>query len=399
MGSGQVASGNEFILVVGLLCVAAILAGQVSARVGTPLLLVFIGMGMLAGEDGIGGIAFDDFSAAYLVGSLALAVILFEGGLATERAMIRQALAPAALLATVGVGISALLVGAAAVALFDVSWPEGLLLGAALAPTDAAAVAVLLRLSPVQVPDRVVSILEVESGLNDPMSVFITTALISLMMHPAGMNAGHAMLLFVEEMAGGAAAGVAGGFLMLWLFRWLQAESSLFPVLALGGALTLFGGCQVLGGSGFLAVYIAGLIVGNIDHPAGQPVSRFFGAMGWLAQIALFLMLGLLVTPRELPPVIIPALLISAVLIVFARPVAVIACLLPFRWTRGEIGFVSWVGLRGAVPIYLTIMSLLAGLPNARTLFDVTFVTVIVSVALQGWTLTPVARWLKLDRG
>ena len=392
-------TGNEIILVAGALCVAAILAGQVSARVGTPLLLVFIGLGALAGEDGPGGIAFDDFGTAYLVGSLALAVILFEGGLGTDRSMVRRAWGPAALLATVGVAVSAVVVGAAAVALFGVSWPEGLLLGAVLAPTDAAAVAVLLRLSPVNVPPRVVAVLEVESGLNDPMSVFLTVALIAILAQPGSLSISHAALLFAEEMAGGAAAGVAGGWALVWLFRRLSAEPALFPVLALGGALVLFGGCQVLGTSGFLAVYVAGLLVGNSHSPASAGVPRFFNALGWLAQIALFLMLGLLVTPHELPHVVGPALLIAVVLIAVARPLAVSACLLPFRWRPAEVAFVSWVGLRGAVPIYLTIVSLLAGVHQARTLFDVAFVAVVASVALQGWTISPAARLLRLDRG
>lgn len=386
------------ILVAGLLCVAAILAGQVSARVGTPLLLVFIGIGVLAGEDGPGGILFNDFGTAYLVGSLALAVILFEGGLSTERAMIRRAIAPAVLLATAGVGISAAVVGAASVALFAITWPEGLLLGAALAPTDAAAVNVLLRLSPVRVPDRVVSVLEVESGLNDPMSVFLTLALITLLLHPGELDVAHAGLLFAEEMGGGAILGITGGFVLVWLFRRLRAEPAIFPVLALGGALALFGACQMLGASGFLAVYLAGLVVSNHDHPAGRPVTRFFGALGWLAQIVLFLMLGLLVTPHQLPAVVGPALAVTAVLIVLARPAAVAVCLLPFRWHLRETAFVSWVGLRGAVPIYLTIVSLLAGVPAARTLFDIIFVVVVVSVALQGWTMGPAARWLRLDQ-
>ena len=390
-------AGDEIILVMGALCVVAILAGQLSARVGTPLLLVFIGLGILAGEDGPGSIAFDDFGVAYLVGSLALAVILFEGGLSTERSMVRRAWGPATLLATAGVAISACVVGAAVVALFGVSWPEGLLLGAALAPTDAAAVAVLLRLGPVNVPPRVVAVLEVESGLNDPMSVFLTTTLIAVLAHPGAWSASGAAVLFVVATAGGAAAGLAGGWAMVWLFRRLRAEPALFPVLALGVVLLLFGGCQVLGASGFLAVYVAGVLVGNTAHPASA-VPRFFNAMGWLAQIAMFLMLGLLVTPHKLPGAVVPALLVAAVLIVLARPLAVAACLLPFRWRPSEIAFISWVGLRGAVPIYLTIVALLEGVKEARTLFDVTFVAVIASVALQGWTLNQAARLLRLDR-
>lgn len=390
------ATAHEIILVSGALCLLAILAGLLSARIGTPLLLVFIGVGMLAGEDGPGGIPFDDFQAAYLVGSLALAAILFQGGLETERGMIERALWPAIALATVGVAISAGVVGAAVVLLFGVSWPEALLLGAATAPTDAAAVSVLLRASRIEVPSRVIAALEVESGLNDPMSVFLTVGLVELLTSPEGLGAGHAALLFLEEMGGGAAIGLASGYALVWLFRRLSVERSVFPVLAVGGVLATFGAAQVLGASGFLAVYLAGVVVGNHEHPARQPVTRFFGALGWLAQVALFLMLGLLVTPHQLPSLILPALAVSAVLILVARPAAVMACLLPFRWTTREATFVAWAGLRGAVPIFLTIIPLLAGIRTGRVLFNVVFVAVIVSVAVQGWTAAPAARLLRL---
>ena len=387
---------HEIILVAGALCLLAIFAGLLSTRVGTPLLLVFIGIGMLAGEDGPGGIPFDDFKAAYLIGSVALSAILFEGGLSTERGMIKQALWPAIALATVGVAISAGVVGAAAVLLFDVSWPEGLLLGAATAPTDAAAVSVLLRVSRIGVPSRVTAALEVESGLNDPMSVFLTVGLVELLTVPEGLGIGHLAVLFLEEMAGGAVIGLASGYAMLWLFRRLNVERSVFPVFAVGSALAIFGGAQVLGASGFLAVYLAGVVVGNAEHPARQPVTRFFAALGWLAQIALFLMLGLLVTPHELRPVLLPALAISAILILVARPAGVLICLLPFGWRVSEATFVALAGLRGAVPIFLTIIPLLAGLRTGRVLFNVVFVAVIVSVAVQGWTAAPAARLLKL---
>ncbi len=392
-------SANEIILVAGVLCLLATFAGLASARIGTPLLLVFIGVGMLAGEDGPGGIVFNDHNSAYLVGSLALAAILFQGGLSTERAMIRIAFWPAAALATLGVAISAGIVGGAAVLLFGISWPEALLLGAATAPTDAAAVSVLLRVSKVAVPDRVVAALEVESGLNDPMSVFLTVGLVTYLTAPGGLTAGHAALLFLEELGGGVAIGMASGAALLLLFRRLRVDPSVFPVLAVGGALAIFGGAQSLDASGFLAVYIAGVVVGNYDHPAGQPVSRFFGALGWLAQIALFLMLGLLVTPHELTPVLLPALSVSVVLILVARPVGVFACLLPFGWRAAEASFVAWAGLRGAVPIYLTIVPLLAGVHHAQVLFNVVFVAVIVSVAVQGWTAPMAARVLRLRSG
>lgn len=390
------AAAHEIILVAGALVLLATFAGLASARVGTPLLLVLIGTGMLAGEDGPGGIAFSDFRTAYLVGSLALAAILFEGGLSTEREMIRQALWPSVALATAGVAVSAGLVGAAVVLLFGVSWPEALLLGAATAPTDAAAVSTQLRLTRVAAPSRVTAALEVESGLNDPMSVFLTVSLAEFLTAPSGFSVGHVAALFAEEMAGGAAIGLAGGYALLWLFRRLQAERSVFPALAVGGALTVFGGAQALDASGFLAAYLAGVVVGNHDHPAGQPVARFFGALGWLAQIALFLMLGLLVTPHTLPPVLRPALVVSAVLILLARPAGVLACLLPFGWGVREALFIAWVGLRGAVPIFLTIIPLLAGVESGPVLFNVVFVVVIVSVAVQGWTMGPAARALGL---
>ncbi len=390
------AATHEIILVAGVLCLLATLAGLVSARIGTPLLLVFIAIGVLAGEDGPGNIDFENFRTAYLVGSIALVAILFQGGLETERAMIQRALWPAVALATLGVAISAGVVGAAVVYLFGVTWPEGLLLGAATAPTDAAAVSGLLRASHVGVPKRVSAVLEVESGLNDPMSVFLTLGLVELVTSPHGVTAGRAALLFGREMAGGAVIGLAGGAILVGLFRWLKVERSVFPVLAVGGALTTFGTAQVLGCSGFLATYLAGVVVSNRKHPAGQPVTRFFGTLGWLAQIALFLMLGLLVTPHELPPVIVPALAVSAILILVARPAGVMASLLPFRWTVREAAFVSWAGLRGAVPIFLTFIPLLAGVKAGRVLFNVVFVAVIVSVAVQGWTAPPAARLLRL---
>ena len=391
-------AAHLIILVAGALCLAAILAGLLSARIGTPLLLVFIAIGMLAGEDGPGGIPFDDFKTAYLVGSLALAAILFQGGLATERDMIRQAFWPSAMLATLGVTVSAGIVGAAAHWLFGVSWAEALLLGAVLAPTDAAAVSVLLRMSRAAVPFRVVAALEVESGLNDPMSVFLTVSLVGVLTAPHGLSPGHAALLFAEEMGGGAVIGLASGAALLWLLRHLDLENAVFPVLALGAALAVFGGAQMLGASGFLAVYLTGVVVGNFPNVPRETLMRFFEALGWLAQIALFLMLGLLVNPHELPPRMVPALQVSAVLILLARPAGVMLSLLPFGWRLRDCAFVAWVGLRGAVPIFLTIVPLLAGVQSARVLFDVVFVVVIVSVAVQGWTIAPVARVLRLEK-
>lgn len=388
---------HELILIAGVLCLCAFFAGIASARIGMPLLLVFLGVGVLAGEDGLGGIRFDDFDSAYLIGSLALTAILFQGGLSTERSMLRQALWPSVVLATVGVAISAGVIGATVVFLFGVPWPAALLLGAATAPTDAAAVSAILKSSGAKVPSRVVAALEIESGLNDPMSVFITLALVEVVTHAEGLSALQSVLHFGKEMIGGAVLGLASGYLLLYVFRKLDVEREAFAVPAFGVALAVFGGAQMVGASGFLAVYLAGIIVGNYEHPAGQPVMRFFGALGWLAQIALFLMLGLLVTPHDLGPIVFPALAVAVVLVLIARPISVLVCLLPFKWTLPEIGFVSWVGLRGAVPIYLTIIPLLAGLQAGRTLFNIVFVIVVASVAVQGWTVGTAARVLGLE--
>ena len=351
---------------------------------------------MFAGEDGPGRIPFDDFNVAYFVGSLALAIILFEGGLSTEREIIRKALWPALAMSTAGVLISAGVVGVAIVVVFQSPWPDALLLGAVTAPTDAAAVSVLLRMTKVAVPSRVVAVLEVESGLNDPVSIFLTVTLVEWLLHPETVNAASASLWLMEEMGGGLILGATGGYVLLRLLRELKMEATVFPVLALGGAMTIFGGAQLLGASGFLAVYVAGLILGNYEHQAMTPVKGFFGALGWLAQISLFLMLGLLVTPHDLWPFVAPAVAVAGVLIFVARPIASAICLLPFGLTLAETGFVAWVGLRGGVPIYLTIIPVLDGEKSSKSLFGVVFVIVVASVAVQGWTIAAVARLLGL---
>lgn len=387
---------DQYLLVTGLLFLISIISGKIFTRFGTPLLLVFIGIGMLAGEDGPGGIQFSDFNGAYLIGSIALAVILFDGGLATPKTMVRQALAPAFAMATLGVVVCCGLVGAVVVLLFHVTWPEALLLGAVIAPTDAAAVTVLLRMSGVSVPTRVFAVLEVESGFNDPMSVFLTVTLVEILLHPGNLDVLHTLLGLGQEMGGGVLLGVAGGYALLGLLRWLKLDATLSPVLALGGALAVFGGAQVAHTSGFLAVYIAGLVLGNNDYQTQMPVKGFFSAFVWLAQITLFLMLGLLVTPHDLIAFVGPALIVAAMLIFVARPIAAALCLLPLGFSAAETGFIAWVGLRGAVPIYLTLIPVLSGEKSSSTLFCVVVVIVIASVAIQGWTIGPVARLLRL---
>jgi NhaP-type Na+/H+ and K+/H+ antiporter len=387
-------TAHELILVGGALGLLSILAGVASARFHAPLLLVFLLLGMLAGEDGPGRIVFNDFSASYLIGSIALAIILFEGGLKTERTMIRAAFGPSLALATIGVAITAAIVGAAAVWLFSLSWNQALLIGAVLAPTDAAAVNTLLRASRVSVPERVTAALELESGLNDPMSVFLTVLLVQGLTTPEGLTTGHAVAMFLEEMAGGAIAGVAGGYALLWLLRRLPVELPIYPVLALTSALAIFGGAQTVGASGFLAVYLMGVIVGVNRFESHRALVYAAEAFAWLAQIMLFVLLGLLVTPHRLLPLIGSILAITAVLLVLARPIATFVCLLPFGYSGRETAFASWVGLRGAVPIYLTIIPVLEGVRNGNLLFGVVFGVVIASLVLQGWTISAAARVL-----
>jgi cell volume regulation protein A len=393
------ATTHELIFGAGLLGLLAIFAAVFSSRFGTPLLLAFIALGMLAGEDGPGGIFFDDYEMGYLVGSLALVVILFEGGLGLKKATLKKAVAPAIGLATLGVVITAVIVAAGIVFLLHLPWPVALLIGATVAPTDAAAVASMLRSSKIPVPPRVIHVLELESGLNDPMSVFLTLGLVQYLIHPAGMTVPRGLLFLLQELGGGALIGFGGGYLLLWLLRRTWVHAPLYPVLALSGALLLFGAAQSLGASGFLAVYLAGGMVGVNESRAANPVTHFFEPLGWFAQISLFLMLGLLVSPHELLTNIWSGLAIAAVLIFLARPAAVIACLLPLRWKIRETAFISWVGLRGAVPIYLSIIPILANIRNGERMFSGVFVIVIASVALQGWTMGPLAKWLKLKEG
>jgi len=283
------------------------------------------------------------------------------------------------------------------VLLFSTSWTRGLLIGAIVAPTDAAAVSALLHLRRLELRARVAATLEVESGINDPIAVLLAVLLVNLLEVPAALSGSSIIALLAWELMGGAAFGIGGGYLLLALINRLEATSGLYPILALAGATALFGAAQTVGASGFLAVYLGGLILGGHRHRATQVINQAFDAFAWLSQIVLFLMLGLLVTPSALLPILGPSLAIAAALMLLARPVAVALCLLPFRYTVPEIAFISWVGLRGAVPIFLAIIPVLAGLPDAAIFFGVAFIVVLISLILQGWTVAAAARMFDLD--
>jgi len=388
---------NQIILIAGLLFLVSILASVISSRIGAPLLLVFLLIGMLMGESGPGGIEFHDFPSAYLIGSLALAVILFDGGLRTKVDTFRVGLRPAVTLATLGVLLTVGITGLLTSLLLDLPLIVGLLIAAIVGSTDAAAVFYLLRAHGLELKQRVGATLEIESGSNDPMAIFLTIALVEFMVgEHASLGIGLAVE-FVQQMGIGAVVGLAGGLMMQWLINHIRLTPGLYPLLAVAGALLLFGAAAVLDGSGFLAVYLAGILLGNRPLQSAQNIRRFHDGLAWLAQIIMFLMLGLLVSPQELLDVAAHGLVIAAILILLARPLAVIACLLPFRFPWREQLFMGWVGLRGAVPILLGLLPFLAGAEGAAMYFNVAFFVVLISLVVQGWTVAPLARLLQLD--
>jgi cell volume regulation protein A len=388
---------HHLILLGAFLLLLSIFVGLVSSRIGAPLLLAFLALGMFFGEDGPGGIYFDNYFAAYVIGSMALAIILFDGGLRTDWANFRIAAGPALLLASVGVAVTAALTGVAAHGLLGLDWIESFLLGAVVASTDAAAVFFLLHLHGLDIKPRVRSVLEVESGLNDPIAVFLTVGCVALLQADGAEPAWSLAPDFVNQIAGGAAIGLAAGFTLVWLINRLELASGLYPILAMAWALFTYGSAQALGASGFLAVYLAGLIVGNRRHRAAQLINRFHDGLAWLAQMVMFVMLGLLVTPSHLLPTLIPSVLIAAFLVMIGRPVAVMLCLLPFRFTWNEQAFIAWVGLRGAVAIFLGSIPVLAGIEHASIYFQVAFAVVLVSLLVQGWTIAHAARLFEVE--
>ena len=388
---------NTFILVAAALVTASILASAFASRAGTPLLLVFLLLGMLAGEDGPGGIQFDDIETAYLIGSVALGIILFDGGMRTRADSVASGVWPGVTLATAGVIITALLVSGFAKLVFGFNWLQGLLLGAIVGSTDAAAVFSLLNARGLALKRRVSATLEIESGSNDPMAVFLTIVLVDAL--AAGKSALDWLVLWqlAQQLVIGAALGYAGGLIMVRLINRLDLAPALYPLLAAALALLIFGAAATTGGSGYLAIYIAGLIVGNREVRSSQNILRVHDGLAWLAQIGMFLVLGLLVTPSELMPLAASALLTAAVLIFLARPLAVVACLAPFRFPWREQAYIGWVGLRGAVPIILGIFPLMAGIEDARLFFNVAFFVVLVSLLVQGWTVAAAARVMRLE--
>ncbi|HEX7050762.1 MAG TPA: potassium/proton antiporter, partial [Longimicrobiales bacterium] len=388
---------DRLLLVGGILLLIGIASSKFSSRVGLPVLVLFLAVGMLAGSEGIGGIEFENYAVAHGIGTIALALILFDGGLRTPFASFRAALAPSLTLATVGVLGTALITGLAASYILGIPLIQGLLLGSIVGSTDAAAVFAVLRSKGLRLPDRLASTLEIESGSNDPMAIFLTVGIIQVI-HGRAEPGFELLWLFAVQMSVGAAVGLAIGRGTVFAVNRIDLDAAgLYPVLTAAAAILSYSLAATLGGSGFLSVYLAGIMIANGSIVFRRGISLFHDGAAWLSQITMFVLLGLLSFPSRLADVAGAGLLISAVLILVARPVTVAALLAPFRFTSREVALIAWVGLKGAVPIVLATYPLLLGVPGGELLFDAVFFVVLVSAITQGWSLPFLARLLRLQ--
>ncbi|MGM0703829.1 MAG: potassium/proton antiporter [Pseudomonadota bacterium] len=388
---------NTLFLLSGFLIALSVVASRLSTMVGLPLLLIFLALGMLAGEEGVLGIQFDDYSLAFVIGHLALAMILLDGGLRTRLKTFRVGFKPALSLATLGVFVTSALVGVIAMWVFELTLAQGLLVGAIVGSTDAAAVFSMLSGRGVHLNERVSATLEIESGTNDPMAIFLTLLLVELLVGDLG-GVPETLMFLVSQFGLAMIIGLGGGWLSARLIRWLDLAPGLYALLALALGFAVFGLTGFLGGSGFLAIYLTGLMIGNQPGRHLNFILPVHDGLAWLSQIGLFLILGLLVSPSELLDYALPATLVAMALILVARPLAVLVSVQPFfkfRWR--ELFFIAWVGLRGAVPIVLAIFPVIGGVDNASLYFNVAFAVVLLSLLIQGGSLPLMARWMKVE--
>ncbi|MGE6474398.1 potassium/proton antiporter [Psychrobacter sp. NPDC078631] len=387
---------NILYLVGAVLIFASIMASTLSARLGVPLLLLFLIVGMLAGEQGILGIEFSQYALANFVGQAALACILLDGGLRTSFKSFRVGLKPAITLATWGVLVTVMVLGVFVTWLLDVDWRFGLLMAAIVGSTDAAAVFSLLRNGGVKLNDRVQATLELESGANDPLAILLVTGLIALNVDPAGQTVFGFLVLLLQQLSFGLGMGLLFGYFLSRLLPKVHLAEGMYAILILSAGLAVFAATNLIGGSGFLAVYLTGVLIGNHKVRSTEHVMRVMDSFAWLSQAVLFVVLGLLVTPSNVLNVWHYSVAIALFMIFVARPIAVYTSVKPFKFKDREIGFISWVGLRGAVPITLAILPVMAGIDNAFMLFDIAFGVVVLSLILQGTTIPTMANLFKV---
>jgi potassium/hydrogen antiporter len=384
------------LLVVSLILLIGILATKVSSNLGVPSLVLFIFVGMIAGSEGAIGIPFDDYELARAIGILALIVILYAGGVDTNWSEVRPLFFQAAILSSLGVFLTAAMIGVFSVLILNFSWLEGLLLGSIISSTDAAAVFSVLRSKGLNLKGKVKPLLELESGSNDPMAVFLTISIILLMTVESSSALGTVLFFFQQMILGGLIGYVLGKGIVLLINRLKLMYEGLYPVLSLSLAIFTFSIASVLSGNGFLAVYVAGLVLGSSPFAYRKTLIRFHDGLAWLMQIVMFVTLGLLVYPSHLVEVIGMGFLVSAFLMFVARPASIFAGLLPFKLSFKEKSFVAWVGLRGAVPIILATFPLISGIPNAELIFNLVFFVVLTSALVQGASISFVAKFFGL---
>ncbi|WDE98643.1 potassium/proton antiporter [Lentisphaera profundi] len=397
------------ILILGILLLAAVFSSKLADRFGVPALLFFLGVGMLAGSEGIGGVEFDSPQIMQAIGSSALMVILFAGGLETSWKNVRPVLAQGVVLSTVGVLVPMLLLASFAWFMLGtyttfelgtggLSWTEALLLAAIVSSTDAAAVFSVFRTSKIQPRPHLRSILELESGSNDPMAILLTTTIIGVIMGTSGSVPSIIGGLLIQILFGGIVGGIVGWLGMKLINRMTLSANGLYPILALAFGCLAFGLSDVSGGNSYLSVYIAGLVLGNGIKKRKTEILSFHDGLDSLMQIVMFIMLGLLVYPSQLLPVAGVSITIALFLMFVARPLSVFLCLSPFKMKKNEKLYISWVGLRGSVPIMLATLPAMYGLEDAAMIFNVIFFIVLTSVFIQGLTLVPAAKWLKVTK-